>query len=84
MEWKRNHQNFTSTSANSVFRSGVNKPGRARLASETKEEREQRLEHENVVSKVFGLNKQVRKHRSDSKLNDSEMPADVSVKHPNK
>ena len=59
----------------------------ARLASETKEQRERRLQlrravkHENVVSKVVVLNKQVRKHRS-SKLNSSEMPADVSVKQP--
>ena len=30
------------------------------------------------------LKKQTRKHRSDSRLNGSEMPADVSVKQPNK
>ena len=32
----------------------------------------------------FRLKKQARKHRSDPKLNDSEMPADISVKEPKK
>ena len=36
-----------------------------------------------MVSKVVGLEKQAWKHRSDSKPNDSEMPAGVSVKQPN-
>ena len=37
-----------------------------------------------VKRKVVRLTKQARNHRSDSKPNDSEMPADVSVKQPNK
>ena len=38
-----------------------------------------------VVSKVVELRKkEARKHRSDSKPNDSEMPVDISVKQPNK
>ena len=61
---------------------------RVRLTSETKEQRERdsdyALKHENVVSKVAGPKKEVRKHRSDSKPNDSEMPADFSVKQPSK
>ena len=43
---------------------------RARLARETKEQRQRRLqlrrEETDVVSKVVGLKKQARKHRSDS------------------
>ena len=54
----------------------------------TKDQRERSfnfaVKRENVVSKVFGLKKTTRKYRSDSKLNGSEMPADVSVKQPNK
>ena len=42
------------------------------------------LKHENVVSTVAGLKKEARKHRSDSTQNDSEMPADFSVKQPSK
>ena len=43
------------------------------------------VKRENVVSNwVAGLKKEARKHRSDSKPNDSTMPADFSVKQPNK
>ena len=58
---------------------------RARLACETKEQRtSEGVKRENVVSKVVLLKKQARKHRSDSKLDGSEIPADVSVKQLNK
>ena len=62
---------------------------RARLASETKvrnanEGSNSAVKRENVVSKVDGLKKQARKHRSGSKPNDSEMSADFSVKQTNK
>ena len=61
---------------------------RARLARETKEQRQRRLqlrrEETDVVSKVVGLKKQARKHRSDSKPSASEMAAYVSAKQPNK
>ena len=36
-----------------------------------------------VVSEDFGQKKTTRKHRSKSKFNESEMPADISVKQPN-
>ena len=41
------------------------------------------VKRKNLVSKVTGLKREARKHRSDSKPNDSEIPADVSVKQPN-
>ena len=40
------------------------------------------MKYENVVKKVFGQMKQAKKHRSDPKLNGSEMQADISVKQP--
>ena len=36
-----------------------------------------------LMSRVVGPKKQARKHRSDSNPNDSEMPAELSVKAPN-
>ena len=42
------------------------------------------VKREKVVSKIVGLKKKARKHRSDSKLNGREVPADISVKQPNK
>ena len=55
-----------------------------RQKSNTSEGSNSAAKHENVVSKVPGLKKQAKKHRSDSKLNGSDMPADVSAKYPNK
>ena len=90
MERKRNHQNLTSTSANSVFRNSVNKAEQDLLLKQIKEQRERTqgsnsaVKHENVVSKVAGPKKEARKHRSDSKPSDSETPADFSVKQTSK
>ena len=60
---------------------------RARLACETKERAKAStpltVKRLNVVSEVISWQKQARKHRSDSKLDDSEMLADAGVKQPN-
>ena len=74
MKWTRKHQNPSSASTNFVFRSSMNKDEQdlplkqKRKASEGFNSAMKRAE--NVVSKVFGLNKRVRKHRSDSKPNE--------------
>ena len=60
MEWKRNDQSLTSTSANSVFRNGVSKAKQDQLPVKLK-----RAARKNVVSKVAGLKKEARKHRND-------------------
>ena len=95
MEWTRKHQNLTSASVNSVSRSsvskqkqdllvrrktgnaseGCNSERRLQLCREARKPRERSRR---------GLKKQARKHRSDSKLNGSEGPADVTLKKPNK
>ena len=75
MEWTIKHHNLTSVSANSVFRSDVNKDEQD-LPVRQKKKANSTVKRENVVSKVAGLKKQTRKHRRDSKLNGSEVPAD--------
>ena len=94
MEWTRKHQNLTSASDNAVFRSNVNKNEQdlpVRQKSNTNEgcnsERRLKLRREarkRRAQSSRGLKKQDRKHRRHSKLNGSEVPADVSVKQPNK
>ena len=87
MEWTRKHQNLTSASDNAVFRSSLNKDKQDlpfRQKSNANEGCNSAMKRKNVVSIVMGLKKQARKYRRNSDLNGSEIPADVSVKHPNK
>ena len=80
MKWTRKHQNPTIASANFVFRSSANKDKKPlKQKSNASEGFNSAVKHENVVSKVVVMKKQLRKHRRDSHLNGSEMPADVSV-----
>ena len=81
MERTRKHQDLTSASANFIFRSSVNKAEQ----DFREEQRKQRLQlHREALKRreqVVLMKKQARKHR---KLEGSEVPADVSVKQPNK
>ena len=68
MEWKRNDQSLTITSANSVFRNDVNKAEQdlpVKQKSNTTEGSNSAVKRKNVVSKVAGLKKDARKHRND-------------------
>ena len=57
-----------------VFRSGENKDEQDRRTTRAKT-----ANSADIVSKVIGLEKQAWQHRSDSKPNDSEMPAEITV-----
>ena len=70
-----------------IFRSNVNKAKQdlpVRQKTKASEGSNSTVKREKVVSKIVGLKKKARKHRSDSKLNGREVPADISVKQPNK
>ena len=87
MELTRKHQNLTSASDNAVFRSRWNKDKQDLSVGQKSNANEgfnSTVKHLNVVSKVFLLKKQARKHRSESKLDGFEIPEDVSVKESNK
>ena len=71
-----------TTSTSFVFRSSENKDEQE-LPVKQKTNVSKDCNPADMVSKVVGLEKQAWKHRSDSKPNDSEMPAGVSVKQPN-
>ena len=66
-----------------VFRSSMNKAEQD-MPVRQKSNASEGVKRENVFSKVVLLKKQARKHRSDSKLDGSEIPADVSLKQSNK
>ena len=68
MECRRNDQSLTSTSANYVFRSGVNKAEQdlpVKHKSNANEGFNSTVKRKNVVSEVAGLKKEARKHRND-------------------
>ena len=77
----RELQNLMKRVANSDFRSGVKRDEQdlpVRQKTNTSKGSNFAMKCEKVVSKVVVLKVEARKHRSDSKLNSSEMPADVS------
>ena len=71
IEWTRKHQNLTSASVISVFRSNVNKAEQdltVRQKSNASEGFNSALKRENVVSKDIGLKKQARRTESPENL----------------
>ena len=79
----RKHQNLTSTTAHSVCRSSVNVAEQdlpVKQKSNASESFNSAMKCKNVVSKVVLLKKQARKHRSDSKLDGSEMAVDLPMR----
>ena len=82
MKCTTKHKNLLTTSDSFVFRSSENKD-KQELPVKQKTNVSKDCNSADIVSKVVGLEKQAWKHRSDSKSNDSEMPAGVNVKQPN-